>query len=321
MVMKKNMMRRNLQQSIRNSLGRYIAIMAIIALGASLFVGLLMTKSDMIATGQVYTDELNMFDLRLVNSYGWEESQLAQVREFPGIVDAEGIFYTDLIASWGENDKDQVYRFYNIPETINQLVLLGGRMPEAPNECLADGYHADDSILGTKVVLSALNEEDDLDAAVYDTYTVVGYVSSPLYMDMNRGTTSVGNGSIANYFFVPKDGIDADYYTEIHVTMPGQWKIYSDEYNDAMDALAEELEILAEPLAWQRLEKVRAEAEKEYADGYEDYLDGEEEYRKGKEEGQQKLHDAYVQLTEGEQELEDSQKLLEDGEKQIKDGK
>ena len=60
MVMKKNMMRRNLQQSILKSIGRYIAIMAIIALGASLFVGLLMTKSDMVATGQVYTDEQNM---------------------------------------------------------------------------------------------------------------------------------------------------------------------------------------------------------------------------------------------------------------------
>ena len=37
MVMKrKNMMRRNLTQTIRHSLGRYIAIMAIIALGAGL---------------------------------------------------------------------------------------------------------------------------------------------------------------------------------------------------------------------------------------------------------------------------------------------
>ena len=205
MVMRKNTMRRNLQQSILRSLGRYIAIMAIIALGASLFVGLLMTKSDMVATGQVYTDQQNMFDLRLVNSYGWTEEQLEQVKAFPDIVDAEGVFYTDIIAAWGQEEKEQVYRFYTIPETINRLVLRGGRMPEAPNECLADGYHADDSILGTQVVVSPLNEEDALDAAVYDTYTVVGYVSTPLYMDMNRGTTSVGNGSIANFFFVPKE--------------------------------------------------------------------------------------------------------------------
>ena len=106
MVMRKNMMRRNLQQSIWRSLGRYIAIMAIIALGASIFVGLLMTKSDMVATGQKYTDEQNMFDLRLVNSYGWTEKQLQQDETFPGIVDAEGVFYTDINASWSLNASD-----------------------------------------------------------------------------------------------------------------------------------------------------------------------------------------------------------------------
>ena len=67
MVMRKNVMRKNLRQSILRSLGRYIAIAAIIALGAGLFVGLLATKTDMVATGQAFMDRLNMFDLRLLN--------------------------------------------------------------------------------------------------------------------------------------------------------------------------------------------------------------------------------------------------------------
>ena len=67
MVMKRNAMRKNLLQSIVKSFGRYIAIVAIIALGASMFVGLLMTKTDMVATGQKFMDEQNMFDLRLVS--------------------------------------------------------------------------------------------------------------------------------------------------------------------------------------------------------------------------------------------------------------
>ena len=321
MVMKKNMMRRNLQQSILKSLGRYIAIMAIIALGASIFVGLLMTKSDMVATGQVYTDEQNMFDLRLVNSYGWAEEQLEEVKQLPGIVDAEGVFYTDLIAQWGSGGEEQVYRFYTLPETVNRLVLLGGRMPESPDECLADGYHADESILGTQVVLSGTNEEDALETSLYDTYTVVGYVSTPLYMDMNRGTTSVGNGSIENYFYVPREAMDADYYTEIHVTMPGQWEIYSDEYNDAMDALAEELEPLVEPLAWDRLEVVRSDAQEAYDEGYAEFQDGLQEYWDGKAEAEEKLHDAYLELKNGEQELIDARQRLTDGEQQIADGK
>ena len=76
MVMKRNAMRANLRQSIFKSLGRYIAIAMIIALGAGIFVGLRMTKADMVATGQKYMDEQNMFDLRLVTDYGWGREQL-----------------------------------------------------------------------------------------------------------------------------------------------------------------------------------------------------------------------------------------------------
>ena len=83
MVMKKKAMRKNLTQSILKSFGRYIAIVAIIALGASMFVGLLMTKTDMVATGQVYMDEQNMFDLRIVSSYGWDQDQLDAISGLP----------------------------------------------------------------------------------------------------------------------------------------------------------------------------------------------------------------------------------------------
>ena len=51
MVMSRSAMAVNLGRSIRKSLGRYVAIAMIIALGASIFVGLRMTKRDMVATG------------------------------------------------------------------------------------------------------------------------------------------------------------------------------------------------------------------------------------------------------------------------------
>ena len=138
MVMKKNAMRKNLLQSILKSFGRYVAIVAIIALGASMFVGLLMTKSDMVATGQKYMDEQNMFDLRLVSTYGWEQEQLAAISALEGVVDAEGVIYIDAIASTSDGQDDCVYRFYQIPERINKLSLRGGRMPESGDECLID---------------------------------------------------------------------------------------------------------------------------------------------------------------------------------------
>lgn len=320
MVMKRNAMLTNLRQSILRSLGRYIAIAMIIALGAAIFVGLRMTKADMVATGQVYTDKQNMFDLRLITSYGWNRDHPEQVRQLEGVADAEGVFYTDLIAHQGEGE-DSVYRFYTLPERINRLVLLGGRMPEAPNECLADGYRVREDILGTQVTVSELNSQDSLDILNEKVYTIVGYVSTPLYMDMNRGTTSVGSGSLTNYFFVPENAFDVDYFTEIHVTVPGDYAIYSKEYNDAMDAKAEQLEALVQPIAEDRLNTVATDAEQAYSEGYAEYMDGLMEYYEGFHTAHEELREGYERLRDGQQELADSEQLLTDGEQQIADAR
>ena len=187
MVMRRNAMRKNLRQSILKSFGRYIAIVMIIALGASMFVGLLMTKTDMVATGKKFTDEMNMFDLRIMNSYGWTQADVDRVAQLDGVVDAEGLMYTDLIVRVGDNSDDSVYRFYSMPQVVNRVDIRGGRMPESIDECVIEGYQMDDSILGTTITLSDTNEEDAMEALNSRTFTIVGYVASPLDMDMNRG--------------------------------------------------------------------------------------------------------------------------------------
>ena len=321
MVMRRNAMRANLRQSILKSLGRYIAIAMIIALGAGIFVGLRMTKADMVATGQKYMDEQNMFDLRLATDYGWGREQLEKIAQLEGIVDAEGQYYVDLIARQGDSEKDTVYRFYTMPEKINRYVLRGGRLPEAPNEILADGYHVDDNILGTQVTVTETNSEDSLEIMKERTFTIVGYVSNPLYMDMNRGTTSVGNGSLENYYLVPWDAFDVDYYAEIYLTIPGEYAVYSDMYNDAMDAMADQLEPQLLALADERLAQVVEEAEEAYDDGYAEYQDGLQEFYEGFHEAHEELKDAWFKLRDGEQELADNEQLLLDGKAQIEEAK
>jgi len=317
MVMKRNAMRKNLRQSIVKSFGRYIAIVAIIALGSALFVGLLMTKSDMVATGQVFMDLQNMFDIRLVSTFGWGEEQLEQAALLEGVQEAEGLFYTDLIAKYGEDADDAVYRFYSMPKTMNLLALRGGRMPQNNTECLVDGFHTDDSVLGTQIILSQSNDEDDLEVMKETTFTVVGYIASPLYMDMNRGTTSVGSGSLTGYVYLPEECFDADYYTEIHLTLPGDSIVYSDDYNRKLDDAVDALEPEAEKLCKERFDSVKAEAEEEYRDGYQEYLDGVQEYEEGKAEADKELADAYQELMDAEKEIEDNQRKLEQAEYEL----
>ena len=320
MVMKKNAMHKNLSQSILKSLGRYIAIVMIIALGASLFMGLLMTKTDMVATGQKYMDEQNMFDLRLISSYGWTKEQVDKAGNLPGVENAEGLVYLDVVARLPGAEDDSVYRIYTIPEKMNQIALEGGRWPEAPNECLIDGFLADDSFLGMELRISDTNFEDTLDAMVYESYTIVGYVSSPLYMDLNRGTTSVGNGSLETYLYVPPEGIDTEIISEINLTIPGGYEVYSDAYNDAMEQAADALEAEAEALTQERFQSILQEAEDAYHDGYAEYLDGVKELEEGKLEAETELADAYNQLSDAEKEIADNEKLLASGQRQLNKG-
>ena len=320
MVMKKNAMRRNLRQSIFKSFGRYIAISAIIALGAGLFVGLLMTKTDMIETGQRFMDEQNMFDLRMVSNYGWTEEYVEEFAALPGVEAAEGLFYTDLIARTGEAAEDAVYRFYTLPETMNKVALRGGRMPEKDSECLADGYFWDDSLMGKTVTISETNDEDTLDMVKTRTFTIVGYVSTPLYMDMNRGTTSVGSGSLNNYYYVPAGAFDADYFTEINLTLKGERNIYTDAYDDLLEDAVDALEPEAEKLSERRFNELKAEIEEEYDEGYQEYLDGKQEFEEGKAEALQELADAEAELKQAEKEVEDGYDQLVKAQNEIKSG-
>ena len=318
--MKKNVMRKNLRQSILKSITRYIAIVAIIALGAGMFVGLRSTKTDMIATGQLFMDRTNMFDLRLASTLGWGLEDVSEVAAIDGIVDAEGVITLDVLGHPDGSREDGVYKLYAIPEAVNKVNLLGGRMPESADECLVDGAHMTDAILGTKFVISDRNKADTLDVLQYREYTVVGYVSTPLYMDMSRGTTTLGNGTVSSYLYLPRDAFDMDYYTYIDVTIEGDFAIYTEEFDTAMDEMAAYVEPILKPLAEKRLETVRADALDAYNDGMEQYKDGFREYWDGHQQANRELLDAYWELQNAQTELDTNRKLLEDGLEQIKQG-
>ena len=320
MVMRRNIMGKNVRRTILRSLGRYIAIMLIIALGAGMFVGLRITKTDMVATAQRFTDETNMFDLRLLNTYGWTADQVERIQAVDGVAQAEGAIFMDVVARQHEDTEEGVYRLHSIQDSVNKVHLLGGRMPERPDECLVDGAHVGDEVLGTQFYISAGNTTDTLDSLACRTFTVVGYVSTPLYMDMSRGSTDLGSGSLATYVFLPKDAFTVDYFTEIVLTMEAEYDVYSDELTQAMERLALQLEPGVEILARQRFDAVKADAEGEYQKGLQEYLNGLEEFESAKKQTNDTLSAAFAELQQGQSELDANKKLLDEGVLELENG-
>ncbi len=317
--MKKNVTRKNLLRTIKDSIGRYVAILAIIALGSAMFVGLVITKNDMVVTGQKFMDEQHMFDLRLLSTYGWTQKEVDAIAQMDGVGQAEGMLSMDVLLQWDQEDT-AVYKVHAIPEKIDQVYLLGGRMPEAPDECLIDGFHATDEVIGTQIVISRENSQETLDSLLYDTYTVVGYVSSTLYMDMTRGTTSLGNGSVQSYVYLPWEAFETDYYTEVCVTLQSSYSIYSAEFDQAMTDLSKALKPGVTVLADARYEELKTDGEREYANGLKEYEEGLADYETGRQEALEELAQALTKLEEAQAEIDENRLVLEDGEKQLADG-
>ena len=77
-------------REIRTSLGRYLAIFSIIALGVGFFAGLRVTRAAMLNTADEYLSELHMFDGRLLSTLGWTQEDVDVFAGLAGVRAAAG---------------------------------------------------------------------------------------------------------------------------------------------------------------------------------------------------------------------------------------
>ncbi len=295
------------------SLGRYLAIMAIVALGVGLFAGLKITKTVMVGSADAFWQAQQLYDYRLVSTLGFEEedvqalAQKADVRAVQGAMEAD-VLYTD------EQGNDKVLKAHSILENINMLETVAGRLPESDTECVVDDHLYGEEVIGSKIVLSGDNDQDDLDSFRYTEYTSVGTVRSPLYVQFERGTTSLGNGSVSGFVYLLPEGFATDYYTDIYVKFEEDAQVYSDEYDAYMDEREAQWETYCEEQGERRYQSIMTEAEEELADA-------EQELADEKAEAEVELADAKQELTDAEKEIADGEKKLEDGEQELADNK
>lgn len=347
--MKNSMIWRSLFREIKGSLGRFLAILSIVALGVGLFSGLKITKADFIQAITRYYKDTSFYDYRVLGELGFTQSQADLLASAPDVLAAEGAHSVDMLYL-EENGAQKTGKFHSITKQINKLVIVAGRMPEKEGECLADSQYYSASAIGKKITFSEENGEDDLDQFECREYRIVGIVKSPLYIQFERGNTSLGNGSIDAFFFLGEENFTADYFTEIYVKMKEDFVLYSDDYRDYLEAKEEALtscldqacelrfqelpQLIADAEttleekkaeAWEELEDAREklkDAEKELEDAKIEIEDGKEKIQEGKEElesARKDLEDAEKTIIEKEAELEEGIEKLEKGKKELQE--
>lgn len=316
----KNAMMKTSIREIRGSLGRYLAILAIVMLGIAFFGGLKVTKPTMIETLDRYLTEQNFFDYRLLSTIGFTKEDVDKLSEMEGIADIEGTISLDALCAIDDGD-EMAYKIHAVPETINKIIVTEGRMPKSANECVLDSVVFDESIIGKTITVTQSNEEDTLEMFGERTFTVVGIARSPYYINFERGTTSIGDGKINGYIYVPIDAFDSEYMTEVFVTMEEKYYVLSDEYNDYIDATEDGVENKTEEVVMARYHELVDEAQTELNEAQTELDEAQTELNDKSAEAEVELADALEEIENGEQEIADHEQEIADGKAELQNAK
>ncbi len=308
--MAKNAYAKNIKRTIFGSLGRYIAILAIIAVGVGFFVGVKNTKASMIETCDEYVSEFALYDFRLISTYGFTENDVKALAETDEVSKAEGAVYADFFSE-DRNGHSVIIRAHSLTEDINMVNLIAGRMPEKANECVADDFYFSDDDIGMTLNVTDKNEKDQKEALEFDEYKIVGIAKSPYYMlKRERGTTSIGDGKIAAFIYMPKEGMTADYFSEIFITCRSQGYVYSEEYDENIKAAEASITAAAEKRAKIRYDDIVDEAQAEIDDGRKELEEGKTEFKSEKTSAKKELADAKATLDSNKAKLTSGKKEL-----------
>lgn len=307
----KNTIWKSTFREIKQSFGRFAAILAIVAMGVAFYAGLTVTESAMVKTTGEYLEKQEFYDYRLLSTLGFEQQEVDFLKEKEDVQYVEGAVSFDIIYQ-DDTGNESVLKTHSITEEINRTVLLSGRMPESADECVVDYDLFTESDLGKTIRLSENNAEEDLENFKYREYTIVGIVQSPYYIQYERGNTSLGSGKISGFVYIPYEGYDVDYFTEIFVNFTESFPLYSDEYKDFIDEKEVAWEEYSEEAAQMRYQRIVDEANEELAEAKAEFETEKADAEADLKDAEEQLADAEAQLADGETQLADAKAELED---------
>ena len=311
----KNAMRKDFWREIQHTRSRFFSIMILVALSVAFLSGLKATSPDMKKTGDDYLDSLHLADIQVLSTLGLTDNDITSLRAQDKVEDAEGEYVIDAFAS--SDSLDAVVKVLSLTgRGINEVLLRDGRMPERADECVVEENMLSLMSISIGDTITLTPGDDLSDALAQDTYTVVGTVRSPVYLAVERGTSTLGSGTVKAYLYLPREAFTLDYYTAAYVRVSGAAEMtafYSD-YDDYIDAVIDELEPFGDARAQLRHDDLVDEATEKLDDAQKELDDA-------KAEADEKLGDAQKELNDARRKLDDGWKDYYDGQQELKDAR
>ena len=318
--------RKDFIREITKNKGRFLSVFFIVLLGAAFFSGIRSAEGDMKVSADRYYDEVNYMDLKVLGTLGLTDDDLADIAKTDGVKAVYGGKTVEVLHDIGESE--QVVKLIALTDSVNEPRVVKGRMPEKEDEILVDTQFLKSSgcEIGDQVTFTSGTEDPLSDSLTGDTFTIVGSATLPYYMDLNRGTGSIGNGSINSFALLLPEAFTSDLYTEIYVQADGAQEeaSYSDAYDETVKAVQTKIEALEDAACDRRYTAVKTEGQEKIDDAKQQVVDAEQKLADAKTElddGAQQLADAKVTIADKEQELLDGEQTLKDKGQELLDGK
>mgnify|MGYP002607776303 FL=1 len=269
-------------RNIKGSLGRFFAIMAIVAIGVAFFAGVTASSGDMKHSSDSYYDEYNMNDIRILSSIGFTSQDIDAVSKVYGVKAVYKTNTHDVLVDY--DGRENVAHVSGIPvgkasdddSYINQLRIKEGRLPQNDKECVVKYEDTRKSMQVGDVISFKSGTEDDINDTFKDTeYTVVGIVYTPCYVSYDLGSSGIGNGHINYCIYVGDDEFKNNYYTECYAVIDGakDMDTYSDEYKKLIDKYADDIKAISKERLDIRKQTVIDEYTRAKADKKEELLE------------------------------------------------
>ena len=299
-------------REVHHTFPRFLSLLVLSALAVCFLAGLRATAPDMKLSADAYFDQQNLMDLHIASTLGLTQEDVDAIAEEEGVASVQGAYTIDALVPMDNQEMVVKVLSYSGEGDVNQPALVEGRLPEGEDECLVEPLFLELSGLSIGDTISLdTGEGDYADALSVEEVTIVGTANSPLYIALDRGSSTLGTGSVDAFLILPVESFTMDYYTDAYLLAEGasELETYSDEYEELVDQLAQQLEPLSKERSALR-----------YDEASQAISDAEDELAQAEEEANQQLTDAEAEITSSRQELDDAKKQLEDAKKQLDSG-
>ena len=302
-------------REIRHTRSRFLSLLVLSALSVCFLAGLRATAPDMKNSADLYFDQQRLMDLRITSTLGLTEEDAAALERQEGVLAVERAYTVDAMVHL--TDDDYIVKVLSFTESpgLNAPKLVEGRRPQTAGECLVEPLLLEETglSLGDAIALDTGSGSYE-DALALEKFTIVGTANSPLYIGVDRGTSSLGTGQVSAFVLLPLEAFTLETYTDFYLQVEGAQDLnsYSDAYTQWIDDFSDSLEPFADQRARMRGDEVIGEANEALADAEAELSDAQAE-------AEAELSDAWAQLEEGRADLDEGWAEYRDGVRELND--